>query len=222
MNMLAPPRARLSIEVILDLVCPWCYLGVARLLRTLHRRPGVAFDLQWHPFLLDPDMPRAGVARGDYLVRKFGSTDRAERLHGTISALGRLEGIEFRFDRIAQTPSSVNAHRLVALAARYDLAGAVVQALFAAHFCAGADIGNFQVLLRIASEAGLPLGAARTMQAGDAGADDVHLENLRAHRMGINGVPCFILAERHAIAGAQDTEVFERLIDVALSEEILG
>jgi len=218
MNMLAPPRTKLTIEVILDLVCPWCFLGTKRLLRTLRQRPGVLFELQWRPFLLNPDMPRAGIARGDYLVRKFGSADRAERLHGTVAALGRAEGITFQFDRIAQAPSSVNAHRLVALASRYGVARELVEALFSAHFCEGEDIGDARCLLRIAHDAGLPLAPTRALLASDEGADQVHAENLHAHRMCVNGVPCFILAQRHAIAGAQEAEVFERLIDVALNE----
>jgi len=218
MNMLAPPRTKLSIDVILDLVCPWCFLGTKRLLRTLRQRPGVMFDLHWRPFLLNPDMPRVGIPRTDYLLRKFGSADRADRLHGTIVALGRAEGIEFRFDRIAQAPSSVNAHRLVALASRYGLAQDLVESLFSAHFCDGEDIGDARCLVRLADEAGLPLMAVRALLAGDEGVDNVHAENLHAHRMGVNGVPCFILAQRHAIAGAQEAEVFERLIDVALNE----
>jgi len=217
--MLAPPRARLTIEVIIDLVCPWCYLGVARLLRTLRQRPGVAFDIRWRPFLLNPDMPRTGIPRGDYLARKFGSAERADRLHGTIMALGREEGIEFRFHRIVQAPSSLNAHRLIALAARHGVAQRVVQVLFAAHFSDGLNIGEAQCLLRIASDAGLPAIAVRAMLATEEGAEQVRAENLDAHRSGVNGVPCFILGQRHAIAGAQEAEVFERLIDVALTED---
>src|ERR1700723_2460368 len=103
-NVLAPPKARLSIEVVHDLVCPWCYLGLRRLLRTLRRRPDLAFDLTWRPFLLNPDMPRAGMSRTDYVIRKFGGEDRARRLYSAIADIGRREGMPFRFERIRRTP----------------------------------------------------------------------------------------------------------------------
>ena len=183
MNILAPAKARLQIEVVHDLVCPWCYLGVRRLFRTMRRRPDLIFELAWRPFLLNPDMPRSGMSRTDYVIRKFGGEDRARRLYGTITEIGSTEGVAFRFDRIRRTPSSVDAHRLVRLASRYNRGREVVEALFAAHFSDGHDIGDFAVL--------------------------------RAIGLGINGVPCFVVAGRHAIAGAQEPEVIERLLDIA-------
>lgn len=219
MNVLVPPKARLVIEVVHDLVCPWCYLGVHRLLRTLRRRPDIACDLAWHPFLLNPDMPRLGMARSDYVVRKFGGEDRARRLYASITGIGQNEGMTFRFERIRRTPSSVDAHRLVRLAAREGRADALVMALFAAHFAEGLDIGDTFVLITLAGRCGLDMAAARDFLESDAEQDAVHAENLRAHRLGINGVPCFVLGGRHAIAGAQDVEVIERLLDVALMAE---
>lgn len=216
MNVRVAPKARLVIEVVYDLVCPWCYLGVHRLLRALHRRPDIGYDLVWHPFLLNPDMPRTGMPRGDYVVRKFGGEDRARRLYGSITDIAGAEGLKFRFDRIRLTPSSVDAHRLVRLAAREGRADALVQALFAAHFSEGQDIGDPLVLTAIAAGCGLETAAVRGFLEGDEARDVVHAENLRAHRLGINGVPCFVIGGRHAIAGAQEGEVLERLLDVAL------
>jgi predicted DsbA family dithiol-disulfide isomerase len=217
-NILAPPKARLSIEVVYDLVCPWCFLGTRRLLRTLRRRPDLLFELTWRPFLLNPDMPRAGMARPDYVVRKFGGEDRARRLYATISQIGQSEGVLFRFERIRRTPSSVNAHRLVRFASRYGRAGALVEALFSAHFTDGLDIGDVSALTAIAHASGLEGTPVRRYLIGDADTDAIHAENLRAHRLGINGVPCFVVAGRHAIAGAQEPEVIERLLDVAAVE----
>ena len=215
MNILAPSKARLSIEIVHDLVCPWCFLGVRRLLRTLRRRPDLLFDLTWRPFLLNPDMPRAGMARSDYVVRKFGGEDRARRLYAQISEIGRNEGILFRFERIKRTPSSVNAHRLARFAARFGRADAVVEALFSAHFTDGADISDLGVLMAVAHSCGLDAIEARHFLESDDEVDGVHADNLRAHRLGINGVPCFVISGRHAIAGAQEPEVIERLLDVA-------
>ena len=215
MNVLAPPKARLLIEIVHDLVCPWCYLGVRRLLRTMRRRPDLAFELIWRPFLLNPDMPRTGMARPDYVVRKFGGEDRARRLYATISETGRNEGVDFRFDRIRRTPSSVDAHRLVRHAAGYGRADSLVEALFAAHFTDGCDIGDHAVLVAIATACGMDRVAVRRFLASDAEAEAVHADNLRAHRLGINGVPCFVVDGMHAIAGAQEPEVIERLLDIA-------
>lgn len=218
MNVLAPPKARLSIEVVHDLVCPWCYLGVRRLLRTLRRRPDLMFELTWRPFLLNPDMPRAGMSRADYVVRKFGGEDRARRLYTSITEIGRAEGVDFRFDRIRATPSSVDAHRLARWAAPFGRAGEMVEALFAAHFTDGRDIGELSVLTAVAASCGLDPQAARAFLLSDEEVASVHAENLRAHRLGINGVPCFVVSGRHAIAGAQEPEVIERLLDVAVVE----
>ena len=220
LNVLAPPRARLAVEVVHDLVCPWCYLGLRRLLRTLRRRPDLLFDLTWRPFLLNPDMPRAGMPRNDYVVRKFGGEERARRLYSTVSDIGRGEGLLFRFDRIRRTPSSVDAHRLTQWAATYGAGAELVEALFAAHFTEGRDIGDIGVLVAIAVACGLDGRGAQAFLASGADSDAVHAENLRAHRLGINGVPCFVVGGRHAIAGAQEPEVIERLLNVALIEAL--
>lgn len=218
MNVLAPPKARLTVEVVHDLVCPWCFLGTRRLMRTLRRRPDLLIDLIWRPFLLNPDMPRGGMPRPEYVVRKFGGEDRARRLYASIGEIGRNEGVLFRFDRIRRTPSSLDAHRLVKFAARQGRADALVEALFSAHFTDGLDIGNAASLALIAGACGLDRAAVRAFLASEQEADAVHADNLRAHRLGINGVPCFVVAGCHAIAGAQEPEVIERLLDVAAVE----
>jgi len=217
-NVLAPPKARLTVEVVHDLVCPWCFLGTRRLMRTLRRRPDLLIDLVWRPFLLNPDMPRGGMPRPEYVIRKFGGEDRERRLYASIGEIGRNEGVMFRFDRIRRTPSSLDAHRLVKFAARHGRADALVEALFSAHFTDGLDIGNAASLALIAGACGLDKAAVRTFLASEQEADAVHADNLRAHRLGINGVPCFVVAGHHAIAGAQEPEVIERLLDVAAVE----
>lgn len=218
MNVLAPLRARLSIEVVHDLVCPWCFLGLRRLMRTLRRRPDLSYELSWRPFLLNPDMPRVGMSRAEYVVRKFGGEERARRLYASITEIGRAEGMLFRFERIRRTPSSVDAHRLVRWASSYGRGAETVEALFSAHFTDGLDIGDAQVLAAVAGACGLNGAEALRFLYSDAEIDTIHGENLRAHRLGINGVPCFVVGGRHAIAGAQEPEVIERLLDVAVVE----
>ncbi len=208
----------MQIEVVFDLVCPWCFLGTRRLRRTLRARPDIAADIAWRPFLLNPDIAPGGVPRQDYVIRKFGGEDRARRLHATIAELGRGEGLAFQFDRIRRIPPSLDAHRLVRLADRHGVASDAVDALFQAYFCEGQDIGDLAVLVAIATGLGMDASATRRLLASNAEAEAVHAENLRAHRLGINGVPCFVVQGRHAIAGAQEPEVIERLLDVAVVE----
>jgi len=217
-NILAPPRARLQIEVVFDLVCPWCYLGTHRLRRTLRSRPDLLADISWRPFLLNPDIAPGGVSRQDYLLRKFGGEDRARRLHATIAEIGRAEGLRFAFDRIRRIPPSLDAHRLVRLADRQGLADAAVQRLFEAYFAEGQDIGDQGVLVGLGASLGMDAVGLRRSLAGLQETEAVHADNLRAHRLGINGVPCFVVQGRHAIAGAQEPEVLERLLDVAVIE----
>jgi predicted DsbA family dithiol-disulfide isomerase len=222
MNMLAFSRAPVVVEIIYDLVCPWCFIGTRRLLRMMRRRPDVELAVEWRPFLLNPDMPRSGMSRGAYIQRKFGAEDRARRLFATITDLGRSEDINFRFDLVRNTPSSVDAHRLVHFAAGFDRAEVVANAIFSAYFCEGQDIGAFDVLMDIGQSAGLPPAETRAFLAGDTATDLVHADNLRAHRLGINGAPCFILGRRHAIAGAQEPEVLECLLNVAIFDLAMG
>jgi predicted DsbA family dithiol-disulfide isomerase len=209
---------RLQVEVVHDLVCPWCYLGLHRLLLTLQRRDGIAFDLVWRPFLLNPDMPPAGMAMADYAFRKFGGPERARRLYGSITDIAAAEELVFRFDRIRRVPSSINAHRLVRWASAFMAGPALARALFAAHFAEGRDIGDRATLSQIAAGCGLDPLKAMSFLTSDDEAEAVHAENLRAHRLGINGVPCFVVGGRHAISGAQEPEVIERLLDVAIVE----
>lgn len=215
MNILAPMPARLIVEIVYDFVCPWCYLGVKRLFFLLERRQDLGVDLVWRPFLLNPDMPRAGMSRSDYMIRKFGAEDRARRLYASIAELGAAEGIEFNFAAIRRTPNSVDAHRLVRYAAKFGAADALVERIFAAHFVEGADIGSHALLARLAVEQGIDGDTAEAFLTAVDGTEFVHAENLHAHRLGINGVPCFLIDGEHAIAGAQETEVLERLIDLA-------
>jgi predicted DsbA family dithiol-disulfide isomerase len=216
-NVLVPPRARLVIEVVFDLICPWCFLGTRRMRRALRDRPEIAADLMWRPFLLNPELPAAGR---DSLVRKPGGPDRTRRLHASLADLGHAEGVPFRFDLIHQTPASLDAHRLVRLAARRGAAEEVVDRVFLAHFAEGADIADHATLAGIGAAAGLDRATTRRFLASEQEVEAVHAENLRAHRLGINGVPCFVISGRHAIAGAQEPEVLQRLLDVALVEAV--
>ncbi len=215
MNILAPLPARLVIEIVYDFVCPWCYLGVKRLSFLLQRRQDLGVELVWRPFLLNPDMPRAGMSRADYMIRKFGAEDRARRLYASIAELGAAEGIRFNFSEIRRTPNSVDAHRLIRYAGQTGVADDLVDRIFTAHFIEGLDIGSHAVLTMLAAGQGLDAAATAEFLKSSEGTEFVHSENLHAHRLGINGVPCFLIDGEHAISGAQESEVLERLIDLA-------
>lgn len=222
MNVALRPPGRLPAELVFDLVCPWCFIGMHRLDRALARRPDVRLDLGFRPFLLNPEMPRGGLPRSEYLARKYGGEERARRLHAVITEVARQEGLGLRLDLIARTPASLDAHRLVRFAARHGLAREAVEALFRAYFQEGRDIGDPSELSAIGAAIGLPAAATARFLAGSEEADAVAADNLRAHRMGINGVPCLVLAGRHAISGAQEAEVISRLLDVAILEAMRG
>ncbi len=205
----------MQLDVIFDTVCPWCYIGKRRLERALAMRPDVSIDIRWRPFLLNPDMPPGGIDRTAYLVKKFGSETRVRRVYGAINEAGQSVEIDFAFDRIRRTPNSVTSHRLIRYAARTIDPAPLIEALYKSYFTDGADIGAVPVLVEIASRMGLDSGAIETLLSGNRDIDEVHEENARAHRLGINGVPAYLFQGDMVISGAQEPEVLVRVLDAA-------
>ena len=200
----------MRIDIISDVNCPWCYIGKRRLERALGGLPAGAAAIEWRPFQLNPDMPPEGMARRDYLRAKFGD-ERGGRNYDAIAEAGRGEGIGFAFDRIQRTPSTVNAHRLVRYAQRENRQDAMVEALFRAYFVDGVDVGAIDALAGIAAGLGLDGAAVRAFLAGDAERDEIVAEDEMARRIGVRGVPCFIIDRKFAISGAQELETFRRV-----------
>lgn len=209
----------MKIEYIFDTVCPWCYLGKRRFERALARRPGTRADIHWRPFLLNPDIPPEGIDRRAYLERKFGGPARVQRVHSAVAAAGESEGIEFAFDRIARTPNTMNSHRMIRFAGSFNRQAETVEALYRAYFCEGRDIGQMDELLDIAVTAGLPRAELKYYLDSDTDVAAVLNDNARAHRLGVNGVPCLVLDGQYAVAGAQEPDVLLRLIDIAREAE---
>ncbi len=205
----------MHIDIVADIACPWCFIGKRRLERALALRPDIVATRSWRAFQLNPDMPPEGISREFYLAAKFGSPRQAMRSYAAIAAAGRGEGIEFAFERIRRTPNTLNAHRLIRLAANEGSCDAIVEALFRAYFIDGLDIGDIEALAEIAARAALDHGATRAYLAGEAGAQEVLAEEDRARRLGIHAVPCFVLERGYAIAGAQEPEIFLPLFDIA-------
>lgn len=204
-----------QIDIYSDTVCPWCFIGKRRLERAIAARDDIDVSIRWHAFQLNPDMPLAGMPRERYLATKFGGPERAASVYGTIARAGHSERIPFDFEAIPRMPNTIQSHRLVCYADRFGMQGAVVEALFKAFFFDGEDIGDDATLLRIALLVGLERDATAAFLAGDEDRDTVVAEDLRARRMGINAVPCYVVNGEFAISGAQEPEAFFPLFDLA-------
>ena len=201
--------ASLSIDIISDVVCPWCYIGKRRLEAALAQRGGARPIPRWLAFQLNPDIPAEGVDRRSYLERKFGGPERAREIYARVEAAGREVGIAFDFERIKRQPNTVDAHRLLAWAQDADpvAADSLVERLFRAYFIDGINIGELDALATLAGEAGFDAAAARAWLASDAGRTAIKAEEQRARALGVSGVPFFVFNQRLAVSGAQPPEV---------------
>lgn len=211
----------MQLDVFSDTICPWCYIGKRRLERALKARPQPNLLMRWRAFQLNPGMPSAGMDRQQYISAKFGSVDRANRLYQTVARIGASEGIDFRFDLIDHTPSTLLSHRLSYVAATADRQSAMLDRLFAAYFQEGRNIGDPDVLTTLATEVGLPRHlTAEALSAG--GQIDVALaSDFQARRQGINGVPYFIFNGRFGLSGAQEPEALFHMFDLAREDDLL-
>lgn len=199
--------SNVSVDVVSDIVCPWCFIGQKRLDKALEAVPDVEVHVRWRPFQLDPTIPADGLDRRSYMLGKFGSEQRIREIHARIEPLGADEGIAFAFDAINVAPNTLDAHRLIrwAGAAGEDIQNRLVRRLFQLYFEQGANVGDHAVLLKAASDAGMDTAVVETLLPTDADADAVRSEIATASRMGVTGVPCFLLEGKYAVMGAQDT-----------------
>lgn len=198
-----------TVDVVSDVVCPWCYIGKRRLeaaLASLRQAdPDLPVAVRWHPFQLNPELPPEGVDRRAYLEAKFGGAERVREAHERLSAAGRSVGIAFAFDAIVRQPNTLDAHRLVAWAQSRGEGDpdALVEALFRANFVDGRFVGDREELARLAASAGYDADDARSFLGSGALRDAVADADRRAREMGISGVPFFIFGGKTAVSGAQ-------------------
>ena len=209
----------LAVDVVSDVVCPWCYLGKRRLERALTLVPGVSIAVRWRPYQLDASVPPEGMDRKDYIVRKFGSLQAIEPAHRRLEEYGLAEGLEYRFDRITRAANTINAHRVIRWAGTGGREEAMVERLFAANFTEGRGIGDPTELARLAAEVGLDADAVASHLATDEDRAAVLAEIENAYRVGVTGVPCFILAGRYAVMGAQAAETIADAIRQVATEQ---
>jgi predicted DsbA family dithiol-disulfide isomerase len=193
----------IAIDLVSDVICPWCYIGKRRLekaLKLLGDPSGVWVN--WKPFQLNPHMPPQGIERRAYRTAKFGSWERSQALDAQVAAAGAEEGIMFAFDRLTRTPNTLDAHRLIWLAGRLGVQDAVVARLFKGYFEEGLDLNDRLILVRLAAEGGLPAGEAEHLLAGAGGRADVLREEAHYKSIGVSGVPSFLFNGELAFSGA--------------------
>lgn len=211
----AAPRP-LSIDVVSDVMCPWCYIGKRRIEKA-HAAADLPVTLVWRPFQLDPTLPPEGKDRAAYLAEKFGSAEAAEGMYARVREAGAEEGIPFAFDKIRVSANTLDAHRLIRWATREGAADQVVEALFKAYFVEGRNIGDRDVLAEIAEDAGMEDVAARLDSDEDVAETRGEVE--MAGRIGVTGVPTTIVAGKYALVGAQPAEtIAEALREIARRE----
>jgi predicted DsbA family dithiol-disulfide isomerase len=203
----------IQLDIFSDPICPWCYIGKANLDRTLADYPDHPFQIRWLPFMLNPDMPREGMDRRTYLERKFGGQDGAVQAYLPVTEHARKAGLEINLDAIKTTPSTIDAHRLIHWAEVEGVQAAVVPALFRAYFVEGRDIGDIEVLADIADACAMDASVVMRLLQSEEDRREIVERDAAARGMGINSVPTFIIAGKHAVPGAQPPELWAKVIE---------
>jgi predicted DsbA family dithiol-disulfide isomerase len=207
-----PSPAPLTIDVVSDVVCPWCYLGKSRLEQAIAAVPEIPVAVRFRPYSLDPSVPPEGEDRAVYIRRKFGSLNALDAAHQRLKAMGREAGVDYHFDRITRSPNTLDAHRVVRWATEASKGTEMVDRLFRAYFSEGRDVGDHQVLSELASEVGLDGAAIAARLATDDDKASVKAEINEAYQIGVTGVPTFILGGKYGVVGAQSVEALTEAI----------
>jgi len=194
----------LVIDVVSDVVCPWCFIGKKRLEQALELRPDIPVEVRWRPYFLNDWVPREGISREQYLTTKFGSPERYKSIAGRVAQAAKAEGLDYQMDKIARQPNTLDCHRLILWAGNTGNAGKMKQRLMEFYFSEGADLTDREVLVKVAAECGLDPDLTRELLASDRDVDRVTQEAEQAKRAGIDGVPCFVFGGVLAVSGAQD------------------
>ncbi len=201
------------IDIVSDVMCPWCYIGKRRLEAALKRRPDLNIEVQWQPFQLDATIPKGGMDRQEYLNRKFGGPEGAKSIYANIVEAGKVENIPFAFDAIPRSPNTIDCHRLIHWSKETGHQDALVERLFEMYFTQGKDVGDHTVLQQAAVDAGMDGEKVKELLASDTDYDTIEQGITSAQRMGVQGVPCFIFNNKYAMSGAQPAEAIIELLD---------
>ena len=208
---------RFTIDVVSDIICPWCFLGKRRLDVALAAMDKDVF-IRWRPYLLDPTIPPEGLDRQQYMLDKFGP-ERLQTIHDPLIEAGKEIGVPYNFDLITRTPNTLDAHRLIRWAHTVERQTELVERLFMAYWSEGKDVGNRDVLAQCAGEAGINAEQIRELLDTEQDVAETHAEIEHATNIGVTGVPTFILAQSYALVGAQSPEVLADAI-LRVSKEV--
>lgn len=201
------------LEIVSDVVCPWCYLGAANHLKAMADRGSSPFAIRWRAYQLDPSIPAEGLDRTAYMLGKFGDQARIDAAHERLVEMGRAVGLAFRFNRIWRAPNSLDAHRLIRWAEAESLQTRTAMAIFQAYFEEGQDISDPEVLLAVARGIGLDATVIGRLLDSDTDRAEVRAEVETAREMGVTGVPTFLIGGRYAVTGAQPADFWHRVAD---------
>jgi predicted DsbA family dithiol-disulfide isomerase len=201
-----------KLDIISDPICPWCYIGKANLDAALAQFPDHPFTIEWHPFQLNPDMPAGGMDRKTYLETKFGGKAAAAKAYAPVVAHAEKAGLTINFEAMQVTPNTIDAHRLIHWAGIEARQLLVVDMLFKAYFVEGRDIGSHEVLADIADMAEMDAALITRLLASDADVADIRARDAHSRGMGISAVPTFVVANQHAVPGAQPTDLWVKVI----------
>jgi predicted DsbA family dithiol-disulfide isomerase len=202
-----------TIDVVSDVVCPWCFIGKRRLEKALALKPDIPVEVRYHPYFLNPWVPREGMGRNDYLTTKFGSPERYHGIAGRVAAAAAEEGLTYAVEKMARQPNTLDCHRLILWAQSTGKAPAMKQRLMDLYFSEGADLSDREVLVKAAADLGMDAARVREMLASDADVERVTAAANAAKDAGIDGVPTFIIGGVAAVSGAQAPEMLAAAIE---------
>jgi predicted DsbA family dithiol-disulfide isomerase len=208
----------LTVDVVSDVVCPWCFIGKKRLEKAIALRPDIAVEVRWHPYFLNDWVPREGISRDEYLTKKFGSPERYKSIAGRVADAAAAEGLTYNVGGIARQPNTLDCHRLILWARNTGDPARMKQRLMELYFTEGADLTDREVLVQAAADCGMDPAVTRDLLASDRDVARVTQEAEQAKEAGIDGVPCFILGGVMAVSGAQDPVYLADAMDRAVQE----
>lgn len=203
------------IDVVSDVVCPWCFIGKHRLEQALKLKPGIPVEVHWRPYFLNDWIPRGGISREEYLTTKFGSPDRYKDIAKRVGAAAAADGLIYDASKMKRQPNTTDCHRLIRWAEAIGKAGEMKQRLMDLYFTEGADLTDREVLAQAGADVGLPIDKVREALATDEGIAEIEAESQSAKQAGIEGVPCFIFNGQFAVSGAQSPEYLADAIERA-------
>ena len=207
-----PNRRPVHIDVVSDVVCPWCFIGKHRLEKAIKLTPDIPVEVRWRPYFLNDWIPREGISREQYLTTKFGSSERYKGIAQRVAAAASAEGLIYAIDKISRQPNTLDAHRLIRWAGGVGKAAEMKQKLMDLYFTEGADLTDRKVLVQAAADIGLNTEEIEKALAGEKDVAEVEREALSAKEAGIEGVPCFIFDGKFAVSGAQAPEYLAEAI----------